>query len=491
MIRQVDAAARSRYTKATTMNTKRSEYLFTLLAVIVDSIMVFLSFYLAYQLRAETELIQVIYLWPLDSYLRFVAAILPIWILIFALAGLYKVQHGRAQWGQFTKVFMAVSSAIMFVVAWVFLSRTLFFSRLIIIYAWVLAVILVFAGRLLINAIQRWLFRYNIGVYNVIILGQSETAQTLKEELEQSKDLGYKVLNGLVEPSPKAFKEFLATHSNVDEVILADSELSSSATLELLALSEEHQVTFRLVPNLFEVKSTNVEVEALAAVPILTYRRTSIKGWAGVMKRTFDIMGSVAALILLSPILLLLALLVKLDSPGPIFYKHKRLGYNKRDFYLYKFRTMKTEYCTGAGFSGKTDAEIFSNDLNRPELVKEFQKEQKLKNDPRVTRLGHILRKTSLDELPQFFNVLLGTLSLVGPRPIVMDELDKYGEYKHRLFIVKPGVTGLWQVSGRSDMPYKERVKLDMYYIENWSLWSDIVILIKTFFVMLLRKNAY
>lgn len=475
------------------MNTKRSELIFTLLAVVVDAIAVFLSFYSAYQLRAETELIQVIYLWPLPEYLRFVAIMLPIWIIIFALAGLYKTQPGRAQWGQFTKVFMAVSSAIMFVVVWVFLSRTLFFSRLIIIYAWVLAVFFVFFGRLIINALQRWLFRYGVGVYNVIIIGETETAQTLKAELESDKRLGYKVINGLVKPEPAAVKAFLEKHPYIDEMIVADSELPSNKVLPLLAISEEYNITFRLVPNLFEVKSTNVEVETLAAVPIIGYRRTSLTGWAGVLKRTFDILASGLALIILSPIFLLLAILIKLDSPGPIFYRHKRLGYRKQHFYLYKFRSMRPEFCTGDDYKGKTEDEVFAKDLHRPELAKAFKVEFKLRaeDDPRVTRFGRLLRKTSLDELPQFYNVFTGQLSLVGPRPIVDAELERYGEYRHRLFIVKPGVTGLWQVSGRSDMPYKERVKLDMYYIENWSLWNDVVILIKTFFVMLFRKNAY
>lgn len=473
------------------MNIKRSEVLLTILAVLVDAIMIFAAFFGAYQLRAETEILQVVYLWPLPEYLRFVGLIIPFWIVIFALAGLYRSKHGRAQWGQFTKVFMAVSSAIMFVVAWVFLSRTLFFSRLIIIYAWVMAVFLVFIGRLLINALQRWLFRYNIGVRKVIIMGLTDTASTLKHQLETEQELGYKVVNGLFKPGVKELKHFLSHNPNIDEIIVADSEVPSDVMLDILAIAEEYNITFRLVPNLFEVKSTNVDVETLAAVPIIGYRRTSLTGWAGVIKRIFDIVMSTLAIILLSPILLLIACLIKIDSPGPILYRHKRIGYGKRYFYLYKFRTMKQEYCTGDGFTGKSDAEIFNQEFNDPTLVKEFEKQQKLKNDPRVTSLGNILRKTSLDELPQFFNVFVGNLSLVGPRPIVQAELSRYGQYRHRLFIVKPGVTGLWQVSGRSDMPYNERVKLDMFYIENWSLWNDIIILVKTVFVMLFRKNAY
>lgn len=473
------------------MSTKRSDILFTLLTVIIDAMMIFLAFWLAYWTRAQIDIIQIVYLWPFDQYIRLIGLMIPFWIGIFASAGLYMMQPSRANWGAFTKVFLAVSSGIMFFVAWVFLTRTDFFSRLIVIYAWLMAIFLVFAGRLLIGALQRWLFRYNFGVHTVIILGKTDTAETLKSELEQRTELGYKVINGLVSPNVTAVRKFLAEHGRIDEIIVADSELTSNQVLDLIAIAEEHHIGFRLVPNLFEVKSTNVEVETLAAVPLIAYHQTPLGGWMGVVKRIFDIVGSSIALFLLSPLFVLISLLVKFDSKGPVYYKHKRLGFDKQHFYLYKFRTMRLEYCTGDQFSGKSDAEIFTQEFKDESLAKEFQKQQKLKDDPRVTRLGRILRKTSLDELPQIFNVFLGQLSLVGPRPIVDAELAKYGQYKHRLFVVKPGMTGLWQVSGRSDMPYRERVKLDMYYIENWTLWNDIIILIKTFFVVLFRRNAY
>jgi exopolysaccharide biosynthesis polyprenyl glycosylphosphotransferase len=473
------------------MSTKRSDIVFTLLTVVIDAMMIFLAFWLAYWTRAQVDIIQIVYLWPFDQYIRLIEVMIPFWIGIFASAGLYTMQPSRANWGAFTKVFLAVSSGIMFFVVWVFLTRTDFFSRLIVIYAWLMAIFFVFAGRLLIGAFQRWLYRYGFGVHTVIIIGQTETAQTLKDELEQRKEFGYRVINGLVDPTAASVKKFLDSHHIIDEMIVADSEIDSSEVLELIALAEEHHIAFRLVPNLFEVKSTNVEVETLAAIPLIAYRQTPLGGWMGIVKRIFDIVGSAFALLILSPLFVLISLLVKLDSEGPVYYRHKRLGMNKKHFNLYKFRTMQLKYCTGEDYTGKSAVEIFKEDFKDETLAKEFVKVQKLKDDPRVTNLGRILRKTSLDELPQIFNVFLGHLSLVGPRPIIDEELTRYGQYKHRLFVVKPGMTGLWQISGRSDMPYKERVKLDMYYIENWSLWNDIVILIKTFFVILFRKNAY
>lgn len=475
------------------MTSKRSDIIFSIVAILIDVAMIVLAFAAAYWLRIETESIrQVIAIESFDRYLSFILTMVPFWVIIFALAGLYSSRPARARWGEFTKVFLAVSAAIMFFVVWVFLSRTLFFSRLIVLYAWPIGIFFVFIGRLFLGQIQRWLFTYGLGVRSVVIIGQSVTAETLKRELESDQELGYNVINGLLKPDLEALKSFLKNHS-VDEIIVADSDLPTHLMLDLIALAEEYGIRFRLVPNLLDVKSTNVEVETLAAVPILAFRQTPLGGWASIIKRIFDVILSGLALFLLSPIYVLIGLLVKLDSPGPVYYRHKRLGYNKKPFYLYKFRSMKLEYCVGDSFQRKSDEEVFVKELKSKKLAQQFKKDQKLRSDqdPRVTRVGRFLRKTSLDELPQFFNVFLGQLSLVGPRPIIEDELERYGQYRHRLFIVKPGVTGLWQVSGRSDMPYADRVKLDMYYIENWSLWTDFVILVKTFFVVLFRKNAY
>lgn len=473
------------------MLRKRSEILFTLLAIPLDALMVFLAFIAAYDLRSQTELLQVVYLWPFSDYIAFIGLMLPFWLIIFALAGLYTLRTGRRRWGEFTKVFLAVSAGIMFFVAYVFLSRTLFFSRLIVIYAWLFALLFVGVGRFIIGQLQIFCFRFGIGIRPVIIIGHGETAQTLHDELSQNKDLGYQVINGLFKSNIAEIKKFLTQHPETQEMIVADSELPSDLILELIALCEEHTIAFRLVPNLFEVKSTNVEVQTLAAVPIIEYRQTPLNAMAGVVKRVVDIILSGLALFILSPVFVLISLLIKLDSRGPVYYRHKRLGLGKKPFYLLKFRSMKTDYCTGDDYQGRTNQEALAKGIGRPELYKEFEKEQKLKDDPRVTRLGKLLRKTSLDELPQLFNVFMGQLSMVGPRPIVTEELERYGNFKHRLFVVKPGLTGLWQVSGRSDMPYNERVKLDMYYIENWSLWGDFIIMTKTVFVILLRKNAY
>ncbi len=196
-----------------------------------------------------------------------------------------------------------------------------------------------------------------------------------------------------------------------------------------------------------------------------------------ILKRTFDIIGSLLGLIILSPIFLILSIVVKADSPGPIFFAHKRLGYNGNLIKIYKFRTMVI------------NAEELLKNLS-PEQKEEFAKNFKLENDPRITKVGNFLRKSSLDELPQLLNILKGELSIVGPRPIVEKELENYGIYGDKLLSVKPGLTGNWQANGRSDTTYEERVEMDMQYIDNRSIFMDIKIIFKTFSAVIKKQGA-
>ncbi|TSC65896.1 MAG: Undecaprenyl-phosphate glucose phosphotransferase [Candidatus Berkelbacteria bacterium Gr01-1014_85] len=472
------------------MQNKRFELLFTLISIPLDLVAVFLAYLLAYLFRSEADILQVVYLWPLDDYLGFVGLMLPFYSLIFASTGLYSLRDSHRRRGEFTKVFLASSAGIMLFLLWVFLTRTLFFSRLVVIYAWIFSIITVWLTRAILAWTQRYLYRFGYGLKRIVIIGESPTATELHRVLSADISLGYKVVNGLIKPELAQIREIL-DRDTVDEILLADTGLSNRLEVELHDLSHQYQVAFRMVPSLAMIRSTNIEIQTLAAIPVIEYRQTRLVGWGVFFKRLFDIVASALAVIVLAPFYLLIALLVKLDSAGPIFYRHRRLGYQRQEIDILKFRTLKTEYCTGADYGGKTNEQTFSEQLKRPDLYQEFAREQKLKTDPRATRLGSFLRKTSLDELPQFINVLKGDLSLVGPRPITAEEVARYGQDQHRLFCVKPGLTGLWQVSGRSDMPYEERVKLDMLYIENWSFWSDIIIAAKTFVVMVARKNAY
>jgi exopolysaccharide biosynthesis polyprenyl glycosylphosphotransferase len=228
---------------------------------------------------------------------------------------------------------------------------------------------------------------------------------------------------------------------------------------------------------LYQIIATGFEVAEFANVPLIGIKRIRLTGWNSAMKFLVDYSLTILAVILLSPLFVLIALLVKLGSPGPVIYRRRVMGVNGRQFDAYKFRTMIV------------GAETFLD--QEPELKREFQKNHKLKEDPRITRFGRLLRKTSLDELPQLFNVLRGEMSLVGPRMISPEEMTKYQQAGINLLTVKPGITGLWQVNGRSNVSYEERVQMDMYYIRNWSLFLDVNLLLRTIPAILSQQGAY
>ncbi|MFC1613652.1 sugar transferase, partial [Patescibacteria group bacterium] len=227
-----------------------------------------------------------------------------------------------------------------------------------------------------------------------------------------------------------------------------------------------------------------------ADIPIIEIKRTPLNGWGRIYKRIFDIIGSVLAIIIFSPIFIFTAIAIKLDSKGPILYLDYRYGQKFKKFIFYKFRSMKSELCDGEGPTATKQGNAMLSTLVNGENNTRFGPLHKIKNDPRITKVGKFIRKFSIDEFPQFFNVLKGDLSLVGPRPHMSLEVENYEKHHKRLFEIKPGITGLAQISGRSDLNFEDEVKLDTYYIENWSLKMDITILLKTPFMLLKRRNV-
>lgn len=232
----------------------------------------------------------------------------------------------------------------------------------------------------------------------------------------------------------------------------------------------------------------SVEAAIVAAPAIPT--ASAATQWGAIFKRVFDVALALMALFVLAPLFLIIALVIKLTDPGPVFYRHRRLTVGGGALEILKFRTMRTRFSTGERFGGRTDADVLS-ELGRSDLAQEFAERQKLRDDPRVSGIGSWLRRTSLDELPQLWNILKGDLSAVGPRPIVAAELDKYGQAGNLLLSFKPGLTGLWQVSGRSEVAYEDRVRLDLEYVENWSLLLDLKIVFRTVPAVLTGRGAY
>ncbi len=460
---------------------KRSELIFTAILVPVDFLMLGLAGLAAYGLRTGTIIAQ----WrpvlfslnlPFNRYFGLVLFVALIWLGVFALAGLYAMKREGRGLEEFFRIIIASSAGLMIVIVYIFIKREWFDSRFILLAAWIFAILFVCLGRFLVKKIQRFLVgRYKIGSHRVLIIGGDGVTENIKEEIKKRPHLGYEIIKHLSGIDMESIKASVSNPA-VDDIILANPDFPREEVLDLINFCEDKHINFKFVPNLFQTLTINVEIDTLAAVPIIELKRTALDGWGKIIKRLIDVLGSLFGLILLSPLFLIVGFLIKLDSEGPVFVRLKRVSQGK-GFYLYKFRSMiknaETMKAQLLAFNERKDGPLF-----------------KMKNDPRVTKFGRLLRRYRIDEFPQFFNVLRGEMSIVGPRPHQPDEIEQYERHHKKLLAIKPGMTGPAQVSGSSDLRFEEEVKLDTYYIENWSLALDIKILIKTFFVIFIDRSA-
>lgn len=486
---------------------KRSELLFNLILLPIDFTAILGAFITAYALRVKFDIRPVAHPLGIEFFLKIFLLIIPVWILFFALSGLYSLSNQRGRLQEIGKIFTAVSAGVMFMIVIDFVSRTpIFPSKAVPIYAYGISLVTVTLGRQIVRALQRSLFHNGIGIHRVVILGSGPIAQQIAANLRHTPASGYRIVGAIdtAQGAQKRMGQIRVDHSltnllnrlkddpnPLDEFMQADSSLSPDEILEVVKFATSNHIIYRFIPNQFGLLATNSEMGTMAGMPIVTMKKTPLDGWGRIVKRLFDIGGSLAGLIILSPLFLIIAGLIKITDPGPVFYGHKRLSRSGKLINVYKFRSMKQMFSADKRFKGKNEIEIFE-ELGRSDLIDEWKRDQKVKHDPRVSRFGGWLRKTSLDELPQLWNVLRGDISLVGPRPIVESELEKYGEEgRSTLLALRPGLTGLWQISGRNDIGYDERVKLDMYYIENWSLAMDIKILWKTAVIVCTGRGAY
>ena len=486
---------------------KRSEIFFAVLLVPLDFLMLLLGFVLAYYLRnhgfiltpeVPTEVGRIVRygvfgdILPFSQYLRYVLYIIPAMLGIFAFTGLYVMRSSMPWPRRVTRIFIGVTGGLFFILLLFFLRNNFFLPRTTVVYAWILCTFFVVCGRLAIRLIQRVLRRFNIGIIRLAIIGKSEAASLIVQNLNIHSLYRLEARFDSIEVA--AILQQLDA-DNLDELIVVNEHYNVDDLIVIRNHCLEHQVAFSFVPALFAELQSSFDIRSAVGMPMIEVRPTPLDGWGRVLKRIFDIIVSILLIVLFSPLYLVIAVWMKCTSPGPLIYKNERLGKDMKPIQIWKFRSMKIEYCDGPGYLG---GDMLNKYLEKhPDAQKEWKATSKLKNDPRVTKIGQFLRKTSLDEAPQFFNVLLGSLSLVGPRPIVRnilnDEVEKYGETARLLFTVKPGITGLWQVSGRNDLTFKERVQLDASYIEHWSLVKDIWILIKTvrIFIPSKSKGAY
>lgn len=409
---------------------------------------------------------------PLRSYVLLVVGLSVAGLFFFALAGLYAITPRRRGLRQALDAIIAVSAGFMVLVLYIFIRGELFNSRFIFLSAWVFAILFVVAGRILFYALERFLLvRRGLGSRRVLVIGNDAITQRVITFTEANPAAEYRVLKVLAEPNIEEVRAAIG-NPGIEEVMLTDPDYPREKVLELIDCCYDLGLTFQFVPNLFQTLTVNIGMGLFGDVPLIELKRTRLEGWGRIVKRAMDIGGAIVFLIILSPLFLILALCIKWDTEGPVFERLRRVSRGE-EFDLFKFRSMikNARFLKSAllQFNERTDGgPLF-----------------KMKNDPRITRVGRIIRKTRLDEFPQLFNVLRGEMSLVGPRPHEPEEVARYEKRHRKVLAIKPGITGLPQVSGASDLPFEDEVRLDTYYIERWSLGLDIKILLKTLWIVL------
>lgn len=366
-------------------------------------------------------------------------------------------------------------------------SRILFLSSWL--FVFIYCVILRFIVKKILLCVGLWQIP-------VLIVGAGKTAEILARIFEKEPNMGYKIIGLVEDHSTHSFTkhgfpilgkfvdlESIIKKSGIRDVIVAVPGLKREELLDVVYRIQPLVSNVAVVPNLFGLPLGNLRVEAFLQQQTLVLQiKNNLARWYNrYFKFVFDMLATLVGGAVISPVFLAIAVWIRWDSPGPIIFSHNRIGRGGKVFPCYKFRTMVVD----------AEAELEKFLIKHPDRRKEWEEQQKLKDDPRITRAGRFLRKTSLDELPQLFNVLRGEMSLVGPRPIVQNEIEKYRQYIEDYYLVRPGLTGYWQVSGRSDTSYDERVQMDSWYVRNWSIWLDIVILFRTIKVVLRGRGAY
>lgn len=411
-----------------------------------------------------------------------------IWIFFFALAGLYSMDQNRKLGPDLVKIFLACSAGLSAVAVYFLFSQTVFDSRFLILMGWFLALIYVSLGRLLTRGLKGLLYRMKIGLREVVIVGSGKETEALIRNLKARPELGYNVAGSFDSFSSSAQNRIL--NLRPDEIIFLNSQADRKELLSALTFCDANQISFKYSADIFATFSSNMVISPLAGFSLVELKKTPLDGWGSVVKRIFDIVLSSVLLVLLAPLMLLIALGILVESGGPVIYRNERVGRGGKKFFTLKFRSMRKENCTGPQFGrqGKK-AEIEEKKLIEKLSIKEGPL-YKIADDPRVTPFGRFLRRWSWDELPQFFNVLAGNMSIVGPRPHQPREVERYEPYHKKLLTIKPGITGLAQISGRSDLSFEEEFNLDALYLGRWSLFLDIIIFIKTPFILFRRRKA-
>lgn len=477
------------------MPTRNTKF-YSLLLMAADLLVLAAVFGAAYYVRTQVDPRALLYDVYKNEYIVGFAVIAPVWLLIFASLGLYTSNIYNRRLIEWSRIALGSFIGVLLVVGWEYGTGVhIFPARLVTLYVLFGSLFSVIVVREIIRLVRNELYRYGRGVSRVLIVGSTAATTDILEALSTTHKSGYQVVAfagpaallpphlgitryGRVEAALKDIKKL-----GISTIIQTDLYDSEDRNHQILGAAQINHIQYNFIPGEPEFYTGKNTIDVFLGYPMITVSQTPLVGWGAIVKRVFDFSLTVLTLPLWGSVVLLLALLQKLFNRGPVFYMSQRLSQFSRPVMLYKFRTMGAQY-------GKKDASDEFEEMGRPDLADEYRKNHKVTNDPRITRFGKFLRDTSLDEFPQFINVLRGDLSLVGPRPILPQEVKFNRSRTALLHSVRSGVTGLWQVSGRSELSFEERIELELYYAQNWSFWLDLRILFKTIGVVLRKTGA-
>lgn len=478
---------------------RKNSKIYSLSLIFWDLIILISTFALAYLVRVNLDNRPLLYDVFTNQYILAISFVIPLWIMIFATLGLYRGDIFRHRLFEYTRIIFGSFLGVLLIIGWEYVTEHYVFpARLVTLYVLFGASIALLVEREIIRQVRKFNLRHQRSYERLLLIGNNQTTLDFYQQTKNDTVTGMKV-RVFFGPRDFHLPGFTGCHyvkiekllsdldpSKIDTIVQTDILLPEDEAKKIFAYAQINHLNYRFLPGNPEFYAGKSTVDVLYGYPVISISPTPLTGWGVIFKRVFDLFVVIISFPIWISVIGLISLLQKIFNPGPIFYSHLRVSQYSKPFNLYKFRSMSAKY-------GSKDAITEFKEMGRLDLVEEFKRDFKVKDDPRITKFGNILRKTSLDELPQLFNVLKGDLSLVGPRPITQSELaQKFKSLKKGavMLSVKSGITGLWQVSGRNDLSDKERQDLDIYYVRHWSFWLDIKILLRTVIVLIKKTGA-
>lgn len=467
---------------------------YTFALVLFDALAILGAFSLAYILRVQLDSRPLIYqISALDFFTTFLI-LTPFWLVAFWALGLYSPSVYQKRLTEIGKLLIGSFIGILIVLGYSFvIDDPVFPARLVAVYALFTTFVLLVVGREVIRGLRGVSYYFGFGIQRVMIIGRGEATLDIVKSLGNTRSSGYDVVAVVgsrvpVSSSARVYRSLGDALDDlkplrIDTIIQTELFEEGDRNQVIMGAAQDHHIQYCFIPGEAEFYSGKNQIDVFLGYPIINVYQTPLMGWGEVVKRAFDFSLTLITLPIWGALLALVAVLQKVFNPGPVMFKSPRLTRYSKSFQLYKFRSMDAKY-------GQRDAAEEFRSMGRDDLAEEYETHRKVEKDPRITWFGRFLRATSLDELPQLINVLKGDLSLVGPRPIFAAELPRYRGRGALLHSVKSGLTGLWQVSGRSELSFEKRVELELYYAQNWSFALDLRILFKTIGVVLFRRGA-